>query len=77
MLQLMVVQSVVVIQVTILLLIFMSIVRRSGILGEDSLIFGLTLKHEKYDQTFADKADNDRNSYGAYISYHKKFDDKF
>lgn len=45
--------------------------------GEDSLIFGLTLKHEKYDQTFADKADNDRNSYGAYISYHKKFDDKF
>lgn len=45
--------------------------------GEDSLIFGLTLKHEKYDQTFANMADNDRNSYGAYISYHKKFDDKF
>lgn len=46
-------------------------------IGKDSLIAGITLKHEKYDQTFADKYDNSRNSYGAYISYDKYFTDKF
>lgn len=43
----------------------------------DSLITGITVKHEKYDQTFADAADNDRNSYGLYASYNKKFNDRF
>lgn len=43
----------------------------------DSLIAGLTMKHEKYDQLFANAADNNRNSYGAYISYNKRFNDKF
>lgn len=44
---------------------------------EDSLITGITMKHEKYDQTFADSADNQRNSYGIYASYNKKFNDRF
>ena len=44
---------------------------------KDSLITGLTVKHEKYDQLFADAADNDRNSYGVYASYDKTFNDKF
>ena len=45
--------------------------------SKDSLITGLTLKHEKYDQTFADSADNDRNSYGIYASWNKYFSEKF
>lgn len=44
---------------------------------KDSLITGITVKHEKYDQAFADSADNDRNSYGIYASWNKKFDDRF
>ena len=43
----------------------------------DSLIFGINFKHEKYDQISADNMDNSRNSYGAYLSYHKQFTDKF
>ena len=46
-------------------------------IGKDSLIAGLTMKHEKYDQTFKNNADNDRNSYGIYLSYNKHFNDKF
>lgn len=45
--------------------------------GKDSLIAGINLKREKYDQIYADKADNARTSYGAYLSYNKVFSDKF
>lgn len=43
----------------------------------DSLIFGFSGKHEKYDQKLADNLDNSRNSYAAYLSYDKHFSDKF
>ena len=43
----------------------------------DSLIFGINIKHEKYDQAADDDMDNSRKSYGAYLSYHKQFNDKF
>ena len=46
-------------------------------IGNDSLIAGLTAKHETYDQFYANKFDNSRNSYGAYLSFDKKFNDKF
>ena len=46
----------------------------------DSLIFGITVKHEKYDQAFeneyGNEYDNARNSYGAYLSYNKHFNDR-
>ncbi|MDO4177931.1 MAG: TonB-dependent receptor [Phascolarctobacterium sp.] len=45
--------------------------------GKDSLIAGVNLKREKYDQLYANSADNSRTSYGAYISYTKVFSDKF
>lgn len=47
----------------------------------DSLIFGITAKHEKFDQAFkndyGNEYDNARNSYGAYLSYNRHFNDKF
>lgn len=43
----------------------------------DSLIFGIKYKHEKYDQADFEDMDNSRNSYGAYLSYHKQFSDRF
>ena len=46
-------------------------------IGKDTLIAGLNLKHEKYEQIFSGKADNQRNSAGIYLSYKKKFNDKF
>lgn len=47
-------------------------------LGNDSnLIAGVTMKHEKYDQLYADTVDNSRNSYAIYASYNKKFNDRF
>lgn len=45
--------------------------------SNDSLITGITVKRETYDQTYADAADNSRNSYGLYLSYNKKFNEKF
>lgn len=45
--------------------------------GKDSLIAGINLKREKYDQTYKDNIDNARTSYGAYLSYNKVFSDKF
>lgn len=45
--------------------------------GKDSLIAGVNLKREKYDQIYKDIADNARTSYGAYLSYNKVFNDKF
>jgi len=45
--------------------------------GKDSLIAGINLKREKYDQIYKDNADNARTSYGAYLSYNKVFNDKF
>lgn len=46
-------------------------------INKDSIIAGLTAKHENYDQLYANDYDNSRNSYGAYISYNKQFNDKF
>ena len=47
----------------------------------DSLIFGISGKHEAYKQRFKDPSffdlDNERNSYAAYLSYNKQFNDKF
>ena len=47
----------------------------------DSLIFGITGKHEAYKQRFenqhGNKYDNERNSFGAYLSYNKHFNDRF
>ena len=43
----------------------------------DSLIAGITMKHEKYAQIYTDVVDNERNSYAIYASYNKKFNDKF
>ena len=43
----------------------------------DTLIAGVTLKHEKYDDAFDTHLNNDRNSYGIYASWNKKFDEKF
>lgn len=43
----------------------------------DSLIFGINLKHEKYNQADYDDMDNSRKSYGSYLSYHKQFNDRF
>ena len=57
--------------------IFIDSQKQWNIGKSDSLITGITVKHEKYDQTFADAADNDRNSYGLYASYNKKFNDRF
>lgn len=43
----------------------------------DSLIAGVTGKHEKYDQKYANTADNIRNSFGVYASYRKAYNDRF
>lgn len=57
--------------------IYVDTQKRWNINQKDSLITGMTIKHEKYDQTFANTADNNRNSYGIYASYNKNFSDKF
>jgi len=44
---------------------------------KDTLIAGITMKHEKYDQIYSDTVDNERNSYAVYASYNKNFNDKF
>ena len=47
-------------------------------LGEnDTLIAGVTIKREDYNEIDYDGKDNDRDSYGFYASWNKKFNDKF
>lgn len=57
--------------------IFFDTQKQWDIGDKDTLIAGISVKREEYNEIDYNHKDNDRDSYGIYVSWNKKFNDKF